>query len=165
MQYLPFSSHPIIDYERHRGRAQQGLSDHQAHSTHAQCDHQGKGFSQVQGERCSSPPFFFLSPLPPPHDTHTVCQFVKEVVREVAGFAPYERRLIDLCRNNLDKRALRLAKRKLRTHGRAKRKREEMSAVAFRLRQEAAKKAQEEKAAQKEADEKQEKADKAAAKK
>ncbi len=42
-------------------------------------------------------------------------------MREVAGFAPYERRLIDLCRNNLDKRALRLAKRKLRTHGRAKR--------------------------------------------
>lgn len=38
-------------------------------------------------------------------------KFVKEVVREVAGFAPYERRLIDLCRNNLDKRALRLAKR------------------------------------------------------
>merc|ERR1712232_1124612 len=76
-------------------------------------------------------------------------KFVKEVIREVAGFAPYERRLIDLCRNNLDKRALRLAKRKLGTHRRAKRKREEMSAVAFRLRQEAAKKLADEKAAAK----------------
>ena len=72
---------------------------------------------------------------------------MKEIVREVAGFAPYERRLIDLCRNNLDKRALRLAKRKLGTHSRAKAKREEMSSVAFRLRQEAARKAAEEKAA------------------
>lgn len=77
-------------------------------------------------------------------------RFVKEVTREVAGFAPYERRLIDLCRNNLDKRALRLAKRKLGTHRRAKKKREEMSAVAFRLRQEAARKAADEKAAKKE---------------
>lgn len=74
-------------------------------------------------------------------------KFVKDVVREVAGFAPYERRLIDLCRNNLDKRALRLAKRKLGTHTRAKRKREEMSGIAFRLRQEAAKKAAAERAA------------------
>jgi large subunit ribosomal protein L36e len=74
-------------------------------------------------------------------------KFVKEVCREVAGFAPYERRLIDLCRNNLDKRALRLAKRKLGTHTRAKRKREEMSGIAFRLRQEAAKKAAADKAA------------------
>lgn len=78
----------------------------------------------------------------------------QEVTREVAGFAPYERRLIDLCRNNLDKRALRLAKRKLGTHRRAKKKREEMSGVAFKLRQEAARKAAEEKAARKEADEK-----------
>merc|ERR1712065_85013 len=74
-------------------------------------------------------------------------KFVHEVIREVAGFAPYERRLIDLCRNNLDKRALRLAKKKLGAHGRAKRKREEMSQVAFRLRQEAARKQAEEKAA------------------
>merc|ERR1712232_709491 len=73
-------------------------------------------------------------------------KFVKEVIREEAGFAPYERRLIDLCRNNLDKRALRLAKRKLGTHGRAKRKREEMAGIAFRLRQEAAKKLADEKA-------------------
>jgi large subunit ribosomal protein L36e len=71
------------------------------------------------------------------------------VVREVAGFAPYERRLIDLCRNNLDKRALRLAKRKLGSHKRAKKKREEMAGVAFRLRQEAARRMADEKAATK----------------
>ena len=45
-----------------------------------------------------------------------------------------------------DKRALRLAKRKLGSHTRAKRKREEMSQIAFKLRQEAAKKAAAERA-------------------
>mmetsp|Transcript_96079 Transcript_96079/g.133326 ORF Transcript_96079/g.133326 Transcript_96079/m.133326 type:complete len:121 (+) Transcript_96079:23-385(+) len=74
-------------------------------------------------------------------------KFIRQVSREVAGFSPYERRLIDLCRNNLDKRALRLAKKKLGSHKRAKAKREEMQGVAFRLRQEAAKKAAQEKEA------------------
>ena len=41
---------------------------------------------------------------------------VKNVISEVAGFAPYEKRLIDLMKNNLDKRALRLAKRKVKTN-------------------------------------------------
>ncbi len=45
--------------------------------------------------------------------------------------------------------ACRLVCSKLGTHTRAKRKREEMSAVAFRLRQEAARKAADEKAAAK----------------
>ena len=87
--------------------------------------------------------FLFFQP------TSKKAKFTKEVVREVAGFAPYERRLIDLCRNNLDKRALRLAKRKLGSHQRAKKKREEMAGVAFRLRQEAARRLAEEKAAAK----------------
>eukprot|EP00011_Vannellida_sp_DIVA3-517-6-12_P002646 CAMPEP_0114614812 /NCGR_PEP_ID=MMETSP0168-20121206/5845_1 /TAXON_ID=95228 ORGANISM="Vannella sp., Strain DIVA3 517/6/12" /NCGR_SAMPLE_ID=MMETSP0168 /ASSEMBLY_ACC=CAM_ASM_000044 /LENGTH=110 /DNA_ID=CAMNT_0001825869 /DNA_START=123 /DNA_END=452 /DNA_ORIENTATION=+ len=39
----------------------------------------------------------------------------KEVAREVAGFAPYEKRMMELLRNNLDKRAMRLCKRKVRT--------------------------------------------------
>merc|ERR1711991_22876 len=85
----------------------------------------------------------------PRRPTSKKAKFTKEVVREVAGFAPYERRLIDLCRNNLDKRALRLAKRKLGSHQRAKKKREEMAGVAFRLRQEAARRLAEEKAAAK----------------
>merc|ERR1711862_626359 len=36
---------------------------------------------------------------------------VREVIREVSGYAPYERRIIELMRVGLDKRALKLAKR------------------------------------------------------
>jgi len=53
-------------------------------------------------------------------------KLAKEVVREVCGFAPYERRLLELLRNGLEKRALKLAKKKLGTHIRAKRKWAEM---------------------------------------
>lgn len=52
---------------------------------------------------------------------------IKEVVREVCGFAPYEKRIIELLRIGKDKRALKFAKKRLGTHLRAKRKREEMS--------------------------------------
>ena len=38
---------------------------------------------------------------------------VRSVISEVVGFAPYEKRLIDLMKNNLDKRALRYAKKKV----------------------------------------------------
>merc|ERR1712000_263119 len=55
--------------------------------------------------------------------------FIRSVVREVSGFAPYEKRMIELLRNEFDKRALRFAKKRLGSHQRAKRKREEMSAV------------------------------------
>merc|ERR1711990_1372360 len=51
---------------------------------------------------------------------------IRELVREVAGSAPYEKRLIELLKNGRDKRALKLAKRKLGTHLRGKKKREEM---------------------------------------
>merc|ERR1712137_344440 len=37
----------------------------------------------------------------------------KQVAREVCGFAPYEKRAIELLRNSLDKRALRVCKRSL----------------------------------------------------
>ncbi|CEI86825.1 Putative 60S ribosomal protein L36 [Rhizopus microsporus] len=36
--------------------------------------------------------------------------FVKSVVREVSGFAPYERRLMELIKNSKDKRAKKLCK-------------------------------------------------------
>jgi len=61
-------------------------------------------------------------------------RFVRELIREVSGFSPYERRVMELLRNNLDKRALRLAKRKLGTHSRGKRKRDELSGVIQKMR-------------------------------
>jgi large subunit ribosomal protein L36e len=51
---------------------------------------------------------------------------IRGLIRDVAGSAPYEKRLVELLKNGRDKRALKLAKRKLGTHLRAKKKREEM---------------------------------------
>ena len=39
--------------------------------------------------------------------------FVREIVKEVAGLAPYERRVIELLRNSKDKRARKLAKKRV----------------------------------------------------
>ncbi|KAI9902944.1 hypothetical protein N3K66_002296 [Trichothecium roseum] len=55
--------------------------------------------------------------------------FVREVVKEVAGLAPYERRVIELLRNSRDKRARKLAKKRLGTFGRAKKKVDELQRV------------------------------------
>ena len=61
-------------------------------------------------------------------------QFVKGLIREVAGFAPYEKRITELLKVGKDKRALKVAKRKLGTHKRAKKKREEMANVLRKMR-------------------------------
>ncbi|KAI8378735.1 50S ribosomal protein L36e [Choanephora cucurbitarum] len=55
--------------------------------------------------------------------------FVRGVIREVAGFAPYERRLMELIKNSKDKRAKKLCKAKLGTFLRAKKKIEELTAA------------------------------------
>lgn len=55
--------------------------------------------------------------------------FVRDIVKEVSGLAPYERRLIELIRNAGEKRAKKLAKKRLGTHKRALRKVEEMNKV------------------------------------
>uniref|UniRef100_A0A6S9SL99 60S ribosomal protein L36 n=1 Tax=Chrysotila carterae TaxID=13221 RepID=A0A6S9SL99_CHRCT len=55
--------------------------------------------------------------------------FVREIVREVAGYAPYEKRTMELLKVGKEKRALKVLKSKLGTHKRAKSKREEMSAA------------------------------------
>merc|ERR1719382_2403573 len=62
---------------------------------------------------------------------------VKEVVREVAGFAPYERRMLELLKIGSSatlKRALKLAKRRLGTHKRGKKKRDEMTEAVSAMR-------------------------------
>mmetsp|Transcript_2809 Transcript_2809/g.4475 ORF Transcript_2809/g.4475 Transcript_2809/m.4475 type:complete len:109 (-) Transcript_2809:77-403(-) len=51
---------------------------------------------------------------------------IRELIRDVVGSAPYEKRLMELLKVGRDKRALKLAKRKLGTHLRGKKKREEM---------------------------------------
>jgi len=53
--------------------------------------------------------------------------FVREVIGEVAGFSPYEKRCMELLKVGKEKRALKLLKVKLGTHKRAKLKREIMS--------------------------------------
>merc|ERR1712070_464795 len=56
-------------------------------------------------------------------------KFVRELIREVAGLAPYEKRLMELMKVGKDKRALKVAKKKLGSHGRAKRKREDCAGL------------------------------------
>ncbi|CDH52875.1 60s ribosomal protein l36 [Lichtheimia corymbifera JMRC:FSU:9682] len=56
-------------------------------------------------------------------------QFVRSIVREVAGFAPYERRVMELIKNSRDKRAKKLTKRRLGTFVRAKKKIDELQGV------------------------------------
>ena len=62
---------------------------------------------------------------------------IREVVREVVGFAPYERRMIELLKIGSAatfKRALKLAKKRLGTHRRGKKKREEMTEAVAAMR-------------------------------
>eukprot|EP00250_Pteridium_aquilinum_P033744 c6199_g1_i1 orf=1043-1375(-) len=60
--------------------------------------------------------------------------FVRKLIREVVGFAPYEKRITELLKVGKDKRALKVAKRRLGTHLRAKKKREEMSSALRKMR-------------------------------
>jgi large subunit ribosomal protein L36e len=53
-------------------------------------------------------------------------KLIRELVRDVAGSAPYEKRMMELLKTGRDKRALKLSKRKLGTHVRGKKKREEI---------------------------------------
>ncbi|EPZ34903.1 60S ribosomal protein L36 [Rozella allomycis CSF55] len=65
-------------------------------------------------------------------------QFVRGLIREVAGFAPYEKRIMELLKNGRDKRARKLTKRRLGTLRRAKRKIEELNNVIVESRRAAA---------------------------
>lgn len=61
-------------------------------------------------------------------------KFVRDMIREVCGFAPYERRAMELLKVSKDKRALKFIKKRVGTHIRAKRKREELSNVLAAMR-------------------------------
>lgn len=54
---------------------------------------------------------------------------IRTIVREVTGFAPYERRAMELIRNSKDKRARKFVKRRLGTMRRAKIKMEILTNV------------------------------------
>ncbi|XP_030918072.1 60S ribosomal protein L36 [Geospiza fortis] len=79
-----------------------------------------------------------LPPFPQRLTKHT--KFVRDMIREVCGFAPYERRAMELLKVSKDKRALKFIKKRVGTHIRAKRKREELSNVLAAMRKAAAKK-------------------------
>ncbi|XP_035579458.1 60S ribosomal protein L36-like [Zalophus californianus] len=66
-------------------------------------------------------------------------KFVRDMIREVCGFAPYERWAMELLEVSKDKRALKFIKKRVGTHIRTKRKREELSNVLAAMRKAAAK--------------------------
>ena len=58
--------------------------------------------------------------------------FVRNIVREVVGFAPYEKRLMDMLRADDSKRAkkaLQIARKRLGTHKRALKKQSELQKI------------------------------------
>ncbi|KAF8335059.1 ribosomal protein L36e [Cantharellus anzutake] len=56
-------------------------------------------------------------------------KLVNSITREVCGFSPYERRVMELLRISKDKKAKKLAKKRLGTLARAKRKLDELSNI------------------------------------
>jgi large subunit ribosomal protein L36e len=59
-------------------------------------------------------------------------QLVRDVIREVAGFAPYEKKMMEMIRTGIaakEKKAVKMARARLGTHRRAQFKRDEMQKV------------------------------------
>jgi len=53
-------------------------------------------------------------------------KFVRDLIRDIVGFQPYERRAMELMKVGRDKRALKYIKSRLGNHQRAKKKRDEL---------------------------------------
>merc|ERR1712002_1308272 len=66
--------------------------------------------------------------------TSTKAAFMRDLMRDVTGFAPYEKRCMELLKLNKDKRCLKFCKKRLGTHTRGKRKREEMTQIHKNMR-------------------------------
>merc|ERR1712131_343049 len=64
----------------------------------------------------------------------TKAAFMRDLMREVTGFAPYEKRCMELLKLNKDKRVLKFCKKRLGTHTRGKRKREEITQIQKNMR-------------------------------
>jgi len=77
---------------------------------------------------------------------------VRDLIREVVGFAPYEKRAQELLRIGKEKRCLKFCKKRLGSHKLAKAKREEMSNVLLAIRKAKATEAAQAKTDAKEAD-------------
>ena len=59
-------------------------------------------------------------------------KLIRQITREVTGFAPYEKRIMELLKTGLakdGKKAQKIAKRRLGTHRRGKAKKEELENV------------------------------------
>ncbi|XP_040080479.1 60S ribosomal protein L36-like [Oryx dammah] len=56
-------------------------------------------------------------------------KFVRDMIREMCGSAPYKRQAMELLKVSKDKRALKFIKKRVGTHIHAKRKREELSNI------------------------------------
>merc|ERR1712100_453857 len=92
-----------------------------SHAVHAAEEPFGRSCPGPQGQQAQGPKRVV------PKSKRVVA--VRGLIREVCGYAPYERRVLELVRNGLDRRALKFAHKKLGTHLRAKKKREEMQAL------------------------------------
>ncbi|EKX34580.1 large subunit ribosomal protein L36e, cytoplasmic [Guillardia theta CCMP2712] len=66
-------------------------------------------------------------------------KLVRDVIREIAGVSPLERRGMELLKNGRDKRVLKLCKKRLGTHKRAKAKREQCHSMLRAAQRKAAK--------------------------
>ncbi|CAN1755207.1 60S ribosomal protein L36-2 [Linum perenne] len=73
--------------------------------------------------------------LPPrPSDSIGRVRHVKSLIDEVAGIAPYKKKTIQLLRTGPDYTAMSLGRKKLGTHGRARKNSEDMTALILKMR-------------------------------
>ena len=91
---------------------------------------------------------------------HPRVKAVREVVQEVCGLAPFQKKMIEMLRTGVaikEKKAVKLARARVGQHGRAGRIRDNLLAIIAVQKREAAERAEAEKAAKAEAEKKEKK--------